>query len=63
MADGVVVPLRSIEVVASCLVLVWWWVVVCGWFRGLWVARFCVWWCGGGGSVGLAVMAWVFEIS
>ena len=22
---------------------------MCGWLEGLWVARFCVLWCGGGG--------------
>ena len=39
--------------------LVWvrWWVMVCGWFEGLWVARFCVLWFGGGGIDLVVAMA------
>ena len=44
-----VVPLRLAEVVVSCLVLVWWWFVGCGWFGGLWVAGFCMLWSNGVG--------------
>ena len=67
MAGGMVISLRSIEVVAGCQALVQWWVVV--W--GLWVVGFCmlwvvVQWCWCrlcySGSVGLAVVAWVFKI-
>ena len=45
--------------------------LVVGWVWGLWVVGFCmlwvvVWWCWCGlcynGSVGLAVVAWVFKI-
>ena len=63
VAGGVVVPLRSVEVVASCLVLFSGGLWCVGGLGGCGLLGFYVLCCGGGSSVGLAVMAWVFEIS